>query len=931
MNIRILLPLIALLAFATFVGAQDGVEVSPSSQKLADLMRAGKVTEVVALLEAKSELAKLPVLIDDWKPLHLAAALGQVEVVRYLLQHGADANAPMHMQTPLQLAALQGSTEVIDLLIASGAKLDDIDAPKMFDSHEYFSPLATAAAYGRLEAVRRLLDKGAPVESGNPTPLYVAAAGGYTEIFNLLLERGADPARLFEGRSALHAAATGGYIDLATKLLDAKVPVVLNNNDPSPLLAALSMDATLPPIPQTRRFLNKEFYNHGSFWYVSILWSEKYTVSNLKLPPIKPVPATARVDRNATIALLIERGTPLTLVTKYYKETILYYAAEFGDADLVNRCIKAGISPNKSPSWGITPLAIAARYGRVNCLQALLDAGVNVNSQGIPTEYGFPEGAATGTALLYAVDAGEIEAVDALLARGADVNAADFLGRTPLFVAVLHLTPLAKEIEQDAGRRARWIAIAQKLLAKKANPSCSAPPILQLMETTPPPMSLADLVRKSKVPELIKVIAPGDPDPNSIDDDGMTLLATAVSDNNLEDAAYLLKHGANPDLRGKGKMSPIFYAKSLEMVKLLEEGGANIAARTPGRDTALNNWCVKEADLPILKYVVEKHLIDSNAKGAVMKPLFLAVKAKNFAAISLLLDNGADAYITSYDGTNTWSPIEVVVTNRDIELLKFMLDHGVKVDSPYNARSPLGLAVDREAVDIVRLLLDRGADVNVVTGIGSRDNSLAHIILKDGLHEFGKETHFRAILDNPDDPKLAEKLNWPQSEVDGWRTQFRENGYYDPPAERAARRQKILTMLLDAKINLNVMNGDYYTPLNIAVENGQEDIVKQLLDAGANPNLGYIPPLHKASTVAIMKILLEHGADIHMQRSGNTVLASAVSANNIEVSRYLLERGISPNTSNVGKKTPLGYAMDKKNQAMIDLLKQYGATDGGVK
>ena len=84
MNIRILLPLIALLAFATFAFAQDGVEVSASSQILADLMRAGKVPEVVALLDAKPELVKLPVHIADWKPLHLAAALGQVEVVRLI-------------------------------------------------------------------------------------------------------------------------------------------------------------------------------------------------------------------------------------------------------------------------------------------------------------------------------------------------------------------------------------------------------------------------------------------------------------------------------------------------------------------------------------------------------------------------------------------------------------------------------------------------------------------------------------------------------------------------------------------------------------------------------------------------------------------------------------------------------------------------------
>ena len=919
MNIRTILSVIALLAFATLVGAQDGVEVSPSSQKLADLMRAGKVPEAVTLLETKPELVKLPVHIADWKPLHLAAALGQVEVVRWLLQHGADANVATKFETPLQFAAMCGSTEIINLLVASGAKLDDIDAPNISITREYYSPLTTAAGFGRLEAVRLLLDKGTPIESGNPSPLYMAAAGGHTEIFNLLLERGANPAKLYSGISPLHATAAGGYIDLLTQLLNSKMPVVWEKDKCSPLHCALSIDDTLPQPLNVRRYINMQFRSNAGNSFNTLFFYARSYAKDLQIPPIIPAQATARVDRNATIALLIDRGTPLTLTTRYYEDTILYYAAAYGDADLVNRCIKAGVSPNKSPVWGITPLAIAARYGRVNCLQALLDAGVNVNSQGISTNSDISEGAATGTALLYAADAGEVEAMDALLARGADVNAADFLGRTPLFVAVLHLTPLAKEVEQDAGRRARWIAIAQKLLAKKANPNCSAPPVIALMGATPPPMSLADLVRKSKVPELIKVIAPGDPDPNSIDDDGKTLLATAVRDNNLENAAYLLKQGANPNLRGKENLPPIFYAKSLEMVKLLEENGANIAARTPGSDTALNNWCVKEADLPILKYVVEKHLIDANAKGAVMKPLFLAVKAKNRAAIALLLDNGADAYITSYDGTNTWSPIEVVVTNRDIELLKFMLDYGVKVDSPYNAISPLGLAVDREAVDIVRLLLDRGADVNVVCG---GQASLMHLILYDEMRNKQQISEYKLILENPNDPKerITELI-----------AVFRDKGFYDTPAVRNERRKTIRTMLIDRKINLNVINEKYYTPLCIAVENGQEDIVKQLLDAGANPKLGYIPPLHLAPTVAILKILLERGADINTLRLSDTVLASAVSGNNIDVCRYLLELGASPNTINIFNKSPLVYAKDRNNQAMIDLLKQHGATDGGVK
>ena len=53
------------------------------------------------------------------------------------------------------------------------------------------SPLEQAAFKGNVEAVRRLLDDGADIESGDMTPLHLAIYHGHTEVVQLLLERGA--------------------------------------------------------------------------------------------------------------------------------------------------------------------------------------------------------------------------------------------------------------------------------------------------------------------------------------------------------------------------------------------------------------------------------------------------------------------------------------------------------------------------------------------------------------------------------------------------------------------------------------------------------------------------------------------------------------------------------------------------------------------
>ena len=61
-------------------------------------------------------------------PLYWAAMLGSTEVVRGLLERGADANKgwrnSVTVKTPLRVAASQGHTEVVRSLLASGARQD---------------------------------------------------------------------------------------------------------------------------------------------------------------------------------------------------------------------------------------------------------------------------------------------------------------------------------------------------------------------------------------------------------------------------------------------------------------------------------------------------------------------------------------------------------------------------------------------------------------------------------------------------------------------------------------------------------------------------------------------------------------------------------------------------------------------------------------
>ena len=110
---------------------------------------------------------------DRVTPLHWAAIYGKSEVVRFLVERGADINGLTHHgMTPLVCVCRYGhSKEVIPTLIDLGA---DILRP-----HENMTPLAWAI-HGNIDMARCLLDHGAPVDNGGPgmaSPLFMSLRG----------------------------------------------------------------------------------------------------------------------------------------------------------------------------------------------------------------------------------------------------------------------------------------------------------------------------------------------------------------------------------------------------------------------------------------------------------------------------------------------------------------------------------------------------------------------------------------------------------------------------------------------------------------------------------------------------------------------------------------------------------------------------------
>ncbi|MEU7694203.1 ankyrin repeat domain-containing protein [Microbispora hainanensis] len=147
-----------------------------------------------------------------------AVAGGDVARVAAML-HPDTAVNPAQGTTPLYRAAVGGHHDIVRLLLEYGA---DPDQPS--GGHEEGLPLCAAACWNHAETVQALLDGGADpdaAEEGGWTPLLWAAANGNLESADILLDAGADPGRADDdGDTPLTLATIFGAYGIVWSLLE---------------------------------------------------------------------------------------------------------------------------------------------------------------------------------------------------------------------------------------------------------------------------------------------------------------------------------------------------------------------------------------------------------------------------------------------------------------------------------------------------------------------------------------------------------------------------------------------------------------------------------------------------------------------------------------------------------------------------------------
>lgn len=167
----------------------DGASVNVRDEEGATpLHKATYVQSLPAIkyLLQKKASANLGTYERRWTPLMIATALANFDLVKALVDGGADVRiSSFERASPVQIAAAAGSSQIVDFLIQKGANLDTFDA-------KGWTPLHNAIQGHHVDTVKVIVKHVDPNKTYNGVlPVTLAGILGHNDLVEILLQNGA--------------------------------------------------------------------------------------------------------------------------------------------------------------------------------------------------------------------------------------------------------------------------------------------------------------------------------------------------------------------------------------------------------------------------------------------------------------------------------------------------------------------------------------------------------------------------------------------------------------------------------------------------------------------------------------------------------------------------------------------------------------------
>ena len=289
-------------------------------------------------------------------------------------------------------------------------------------------------------------------------------------------------------------------------------------------------------------------------------------------------------------------------------------------------------------------------------------------------------------------------------------------------------------------------------------------------------------------------------------------------------------------------------------------------------------------------------------------PLHLAVIARSFECVRLLLWHGAKAHVVA--GSYQETPLHYACLLGDVEIARMLLDHGAKVNNcPQDGEAPIHFALAHDHRDCVHLLLERGADPNIRAHFGvtalhhrypGRCGCFAYGLAGDRRGD--APLHYAGFRGEGEMVELLLRNGANAKQLGGRKR---------TTVHRAAAGGSMaaLSLLVESNAPVSLFDEVGRSPLHCALEGGHYNCAKYLLEHGADPNAVMLkstryasrsPPLMSAlgsrrSTVECVGLLLSKGANVNFRPvndcGNHSPLHLAVKVHGPDILRLLLASG----------------------------------------
>ena len=634
---------------------------------------------------------------DGTNALMCACRTGQSEIVKFLLEAGADVNITnANGSTSLHVAIIGDcSNETLEKIVQQGAAVNAM-------GNRGKTALIHACESAKTESVKLLLKKGADPNISDDkgyTSLHAVVSGRCTDnaLEDLITHGAYLDAQNKSGKTALWLACSDKKENSIKILLTAgSNPNIADNNGYTSLHVAIGC----------KKKIIKAIIDHGTH----VNARSKSNMTALMM-------ACEKRNEDAVNVLLAAGSNPniafngLTcLHTAVFRDcskealqaiishrvdmnttnekniTALMVACRRGNLDAVNEFLNAEADPTIEDGLGATWIHHAVGEGcSKEFLQAIIDHGADVNAANKKNI----------TALMLACKKGNEGCINILLNAGADPNIADDDGYTCLHYAA----------DRDCSKEAFQAIITHGPDVNARNKNNTA--------------ALMTACKKGNT-TAINIIMNAGADPNIADNDGYTCLHYAADGDCSEKALQaMIGHGADVNATSKENGTALMTACSngnAGAINILLNAGADSNIADIDGNTCLHYIADEDCSRVALQAIIA-HGTDVNTTNKEnVTPLMTACNNGNAGAINILMNAGADPNIADHDG---YTCLHYVALDGSEEALQAIIAHGADVNAANKENvTALMTACGKGNTCAINILMNVGADPNIADNDG---------------------------------------------------------------------------------------------------------------------------------------------------------------------------------------------------------------------